>query len=71
MTAQELITQYAAGRRDFSGANLAGAYLSGAYLSGAYLSGANFSGAQITVEQAQKLASLLEIVVADGDTGEA
>ena len=42
MTAQELLAAYAAGERNFSGADL-----SGANLSKASLSGANFSGADL------------------------
>jgi len=39
MTAEELLAAYAAGKRDFSGANLYGAKLNFADLSGANLDG--------------------------------
>jgi len=48
MTRQELLQRYAAGERDFHGADLSGADLSGANLTGANLSGANLSGANLT-----------------------
>lgn len=52
MTAEELLAAYAAGERDFRGANLSfadleGADLSFAELSDAYLNGANLSGANL------------------------
>ena len=47
MTAEELLAAYAAGERDFSGANLQGADLSGADLYKANLSGANLRGANL------------------------
>ncbi len=48
MTAEELLERYAAGERDFSGANLYGAELTGANLTGANLTGANLNGANLT-----------------------
>jgi GTP-binding protein len=47
MTAEELLAAYAAGERNFSGADLIGANLIGANLIGANLIGANFSGADL------------------------
>ena len=47
MTAQELLAAYAAGERDFSGADLRGAELEKANLSGANLSRANLSEARL------------------------
>ena len=44
ITEEELLAAYAAGERNFSGADLSGADLSGANLSGAKLSGANQDG---------------------------
>ena len=44
-SASDLLTRYAAGERDFHGANLSDANLSGAYLRGADLRGATLSGA--------------------------
>ena len=48
MTAEELLERYAAGERDFSGANLYDANLNGADLNGANLNGANLNGANLT-----------------------
>jgi hypothetical protein len=47
MTAEELLAAYAAGERNFSGADLSGADLSGADLRGADLSRANLSHANL------------------------
>ncbi len=44
MTAKELLAAYAAGERDFTGAELKGANIRGARLSGANLDGANQDG---------------------------
>jgi len=48
MTSEELLERYAAGERDFRGADLAGAYLTGADLTGANLTGADLAGAYLT-----------------------
>jgi hypothetical protein len=48
MTAQELLAAYAAGERNFVGADLSGADLSGANLSKANLSKARLSGADLS-----------------------
>jgi uncharacterized protein YjbI with pentapeptide repeats len=48
MTAQELLAAYAAGERNFSGANLRGADLRGADLNGANLSEADLSKAHLS-----------------------
>ena len=48
MTAEELLERYAAGERDFSGANLYDANLNGADLNGANLTDANLTGANLT-----------------------
>ncbi len=47
MTRDELLAAYAAGRRDFTDANLRGANLRGANLRGANLRGANLYGADL------------------------
>ena len=47
MTRDELLSAYAEGRRDFSGANLEGANLAGAILRGANLAGAILRGANV------------------------
>jgi len=47
MTAQELLAAYAAGERNFSGADLSGAYLRKAILDEANLSGANLRNADL------------------------
>jgi uncharacterized protein YjbI with pentapeptide repeats len=48
MKAEEVLREYAAGKRDFPGVNLTEANLSGANLSGANLSGANLSVANLS-----------------------
>ena len=48
MTRDELLSRYADGERDFTGANLSGANLSYADLSGADLTRANLSSADMT-----------------------
>lgn len=48
MKAEEFLSKYAEGKRDFPGANLAEANLSGANLSGTDLSGANLSVANLS-----------------------
>ena len=44
----DILKEYAEGKRDFTGANLRGADLRGADLSGAYLSGADLRGAYLS-----------------------
>ncbi len=45
---EELLRRYAAGERNFAGANLSGANLTGVHLRSANLSGANLSGANLS-----------------------
>ena len=48
MTSEELLQRYAAGERDFRGADLSRANLTGADLTGANLTGADLAGAYLT-----------------------
>ena len=51
LSAEEVARAYAAGRRNFRGANLRGANLRGANLGGAYLEGAYLGGAYLPADR--------------------
>jgi len=59
MTSEKLLEQYAAGQRDFVGADLAGADLTGAYLIRADLAGANLTGVTINWDSHTLLSEIL------------